>query len=53
MVDSDLEDRMKANPTDRGAIRLLGRAHDVEAFASDCARCPTRRDAVEAFVDRP
>jgi hypothetical protein len=41
---------MKSSPTDKDAVRLLGGAHDVDAFASDCARCATWRHAVEAFA---
>ena len=41
---------MKAHPTDKGAIRLLGGAHDLEAFAAECARIPAWRHAIEGFA---
>ena len=43
---------MKSHPTDKGAIRLLGGTHDIDAFASDCARCVAWHHAVAAFADQ-
>lgn len=43
---------MKAHPTDKGAIRLLGGMHDLDAFVTDCVRCSAWHHAVKAFATR-